>query len=95
MDYYSSLYCIYRQPVLKIQNFCRRIRENQPNAAEVRLIGYWPTGVFRFVFEGLQHVRETSLMIFIDRAIGSNDDHARQARRAKGPEGFAVWIDKR
>ncbi len=37
MDYYSSLYCIYRQPVLKIQNFCRRIRENQPNAAEVRL----------------------------------------------------------
>jgi hypothetical protein len=60
-----------------------------------RLIGYWPTGVSRFAFEGFQHVGEASLMIFIDRAIGCNDDHARQARRAKGPEGFAVQIDKR
>ena len=59
-----------------------------------RLIGYRPTGVFRFAFEGLQHVGEASLMVFIDRAIGCNDDHARQARRAEGPEGFAVQIDK-
>ena len=59
-----------------------------------RLIGYRPTGVFRFAFEGLQHVGEASLMVFIDRAIACNDDHARQARRAKGPEGFAVQIDK-
>src|SRR5208283_286010 len=37
IDYYSSLSCVYRQPVLKIKNFCRGIRENQPNTAEVGL----------------------------------------------------------
>src|SRR5271157_5946787 len=37
IDYYSSLFCVYRQPVLKIKNFCRGIRENQPNTAEVGL----------------------------------------------------------
>ena len=57
------------------------------------LLAYWPTGVLRFAFEGLQHVGEASLMVFIDRAIGCNDDHARQARRAERPEGFAVQID--
>jgi len=57
------------------------------------LLAYWPTGVLRFAFEGLQHVGEASLMVFIDRAIGCNDDHARQARRAERPKSFAVQID--
>ena len=33
--------CVYRQPVSKIQNLCRGIRENQPNTAKVALEAAW------------------------------------------------------